>query len=189
MSESKRPKHLDGFTLIELLVVISIIALLIAILLPALSKVRESSQATVCLAGTREYGHAFQMSVIDRNDKFLPYTLDFLFPNELGEYFQDMNLHDDPEKVLCPKLSGDPQGSYDAFGSDSSAWRGLLGGGKYIRGSYGSMAISSALTLRQTRAEAVRADRDTGTTGGARRTSPMHGSGIWQALTGPPKSR
>jgi prepilin-type N-terminal cleavage/methylation domain-containing protein/prepilin-type processing-associated H-X9-DG protein len=50
-----------GFTLIELLVTISIIALLAALLLPSLSKARESARASACASHLRTFGTAFHL--------------------------------------------------------------------------------------------------------------------------------
>jgi len=59
-----------GFTLIELLVVIAIIALLMGILMPALSKVRKLARSAVCKAHLRQWGTVFYMYTTDNDGKF-----------------------------------------------------------------------------------------------------------------------
>lgn len=59
-----------AFTLIELLVVVAIISLLIAILLPALQRVREKGKATVCMSNMRSLGIALQTYMYTNRDYF-----------------------------------------------------------------------------------------------------------------------
>ena len=57
-----------GFTLVELLVVIGIIAVLISILLPSLSRAREAANRAACLSNIRELGTAFRLYGVTYKD-------------------------------------------------------------------------------------------------------------------------
>src|SRR5256885_9391716 len=61
-----------AFTLVELLVVIGIIAVLIALLLPALGRARAQAQTAACLANLRSIGQAINIYAVN-NRQSLPY--------------------------------------------------------------------------------------------------------------------
>lgn len=71
MKTSLVAKYKQGFTLVELLVVISIIALLLAILMPSLQKAREGARSTVCKSQLKQFGIALITYAQDNKGDYL----------------------------------------------------------------------------------------------------------------------
>src|SRR5437588_2953811 len=71
-SQRKRSADLPGFTLIELLVVIAIIAILAALLLPALASAKDKGLRTVCIGNMKQMALVVRMYADDNNEYLAP---------------------------------------------------------------------------------------------------------------------
>jgi prepilin-type N-terminal cleavage/methylation domain-containing protein/prepilin-type processing-associated H-X9-DG protein len=85
------PKVNKGFTLIELLVVIAIIGILAGILLPVLSRARESARRTQCMSNIKQIGMGLTMYANENNESFPSSTanamlsLNLLYPDYVSD--------------------------------------------------------------------------------------------------------
>lgn len=134
-------RFLTGFTLIELLMVISIITLLVALLLPALHRVRNHTKAVVCQTNLKQWGTILSIYV-EENRGRLPSVFDahlFLRGTFISE--DDPNVPGplnpfDTKGIACCPMAVRPSDNIQAIGSKFEAWV-LRFDGPPFRGSYG----------------------------------------------------
>jgi prepilin-type N-terminal cleavage/methylation domain-containing protein/prepilin-type processing-associated H-X9-DG protein len=101
----------QAFTLVELLVVISIIALLVSILLPALSKAREQAKSVVCKSNLRQISLGFNYYADDNNNRFPSRT-----PHNTSVYYA----------AYTEQLVGQNYWNYFWLHGANPAWKFLL---------------------------------------------------------------
>ncbi len=127
----KNNKRYDGFTMIELLTVITIIALLMSILLPALNATREEAYKTVCITNLGQWGYLFTLYTEDHNGRFFAGDYHYTDPNGITYQNQDSDLwfnamqpyHEDSGQAMslkfCPVTRSKPGKRY----MSRSAWQ------------------------------------------------------------------
>lgn len=123
-----RSRH--GFTLIELLVVISIVALLISILLPALAKARNSANNVDCLTRVKQLGLIFML--YEQDQKVLPVGLSPTggWLNRVWSYLPHGGMHDEagatyPTKgniLYCPRFPASGDVWSDPYAHSGTGW-------------------------------------------------------------------
>jgi prepilin-type N-terminal cleavage/methylation domain-containing protein len=136
-----------GFTLVELLVVISIIALLLSILMPALGRARKQALAVACAADLHSWGLIFAMYTGDNNGSFGgSYWGTDVDPSKISLWMKTLRPYYPAEKGYCCPAATKPATVTEPLSckpkTANEAWGKMEGGywspdGKPIYGSLG----------------------------------------------------
>ncbi len=115
-----------AFTLIELLVVVSIIALLVGILLPALSAAREAAQDSQCKANMRSGGQAMVMYVTEDVSGYIPEnSIAVRWDKALNRFLNaDRKAGFGGDYMRCPSIQPDAIRTFGANYNNTNLWAG-----------------------------------------------------------------
>ena len=115
VQEVNSMRRQQAFTLIELLVVISVIALLMAILMPALQRVRKQARGVACQSNLRQWGVIFFMYMDEYNGSFMQ-------GDSSGEWRWALESYGDRKlSTCCPEAANPdkPAGTFGTWGMGS----------------------------------------------------------------------
>ena len=140
-----KQKNKSGFTLVELLVVVSIIALLVSILMPALGKARAQAKNIMCKTNIRSLQTGTILYTMDNNDKMMPQSVSNtygvwgnLWIEGIASYCEDVD-----EIRHCPNTRpGTSSGHAPGTAKRSWRWGGYIDSSGTTRTIGGSYAIN-----------------------------------------------
>jgi len=95
-----------AFTLIELLVVVAVVAVLIAIILPALHKAKELTRRLACMSNLRQISYGCRLYLNDNDGRFYQgFNANYTYGGWDGDRYKNLPLQDRPHRPFNPYLS------------------------------------------------------------------------------------
>ncbi len=170
-----------GFTLIELLVVIAIIAILASLLLPLMSRAKETGKRTKCLNHLRQLGLSLVLYAGDHQGWFPPRSDVRRWPTQLRDGYRNLDLLKCPSDLPKPDTGGTDARNYPADAAPRSYI--INGWNDYFKDAMGSAFSMEAIAGKSIRDSAFKKPTMT-IAFGEKKGEPGHGHFYMDFLEG-----